>query len=316
MSPQMLFALAHRATAPNSRTFFAAGHCRTALLALVLFACPALSQAKPRVPPGTDPGGLAVAIIATGLDYTRPEIAARLARDGEGEPIAWDFHDMDRAAYEPPATGGAPGPGTTTAKALLAERPDARLVPLRVKGDGKSLAGAAYFASKSPARLVLVTVGSTDRQDWQAFAEIASRRTDLLFVIAAGDEGIDLDKAPRYPASLGLPNIIVISACDAAGKPLPGANSGAKSVDVLIPVEPSGSAAHDGKLVTATSTALAAAQVVRLIGENSATAVPGAAQIKEAIRLAPGAAPSPESLAASRLGCIKPLRRSSPATKF
>ena len=261
---------------------------RYVLAALLVATSSVCATAKPRVPPGTDPGGLAIAIIGSGLDYTRPEIASRLARDG-----------------------------TATAKALLAERPDARIVPLRVKGDGKSLAGAAYFASKSPARMVLVTVASTDRQDWQAFAEIASRRTDLLFVIAAGDEGIDLDSAPRYPASLGLPNIIVVSACDGAGKPLPGANTGAKSVDVLIPVEPTGTAvSHDGKLVAATSTALAAARVNSLTGDNSTTALPGAAKIKEALRHTPGAPPTPESLAASRLGCIKPLRRFSPATKF
>lgn len=290
---------------------------RYVLAALLVATSSVCATAKPRVPPGTDPGGLAIAIIGSGLDYTRPEIASRLARDGEGEPIAWDFHDMDRSPYEPAAAGAASAPGTATAKALLAERPDARIVPLRVKGDGKSLAGAAYFASKSPARMVLVTVASTDRQDWQAFAEIASRRTDLLFVIAAGDEGIDLDSAPRYPASLGLPNIIVVSACDGAGKPLPGANTGAKSVDVLIPVEPTGTAvSHDGKLVAATSTALAAARVISLTGDNSTTALPGAAKIKEALRHTPGAPPTPESLAASRLGCIKPLRRFSPATKF
>lgn len=221
--------------------------------------------AKPRVPIGTDPGGGAVAIIGTGVDYTRPDIAARLARDGEGEAIAWDFRDMDRAPYEPAGDGGGAGPGTAAASALLAGLKSARLVPLRPSGDPLALGGAARFVSRSPARVVLVTLATSQRQDWQVFAEIAARHPELLFVVAAGDEAVDLDSVPRFPASLGLANALVVSACDAAGNPLPGANTGARTVDVLIPVEPGSPAAqHDGKLVSATATAIAAARVTAL----------------------------------------------------
>lgn len=55
---------------------------------------------KPPVPPGRDPGGVAVALIGTGIDYTLPAVARRLARDGEGELIGWDLQDEDRKPFD------------------------------------------------------------------------------------------------------------------------------------------------------------------------------------------------------------------------
>ncbi len=38
-------------------------------------------------------------LLTRGLDYTRPEIAKLLARDGEGELIGWDFVDNDNRPF-------------------------------------------------------------------------------------------------------------------------------------------------------------------------------------------------------------------------
>ncbi len=67
-----------------------------ALAALTLIvSLPALA-ADPKVPTGLDPGGTAIGLVTTGIDYTDPEIAARLARDGEGEAIGMDLVDGER----------------------------------------------------------------------------------------------------------------------------------------------------------------------------------------------------------------------------
>ena len=66
----------------------------------------------PKVPAGIDPGLQPIAILTTGIDYTDPAIAARLARDGEGELIGWDFTENDRRPFAaspnttPPNWGG------------------------------------------------------------------------------------------------------------------------------------------------------------------------------------------------------------------
>lgn len=74
-----------------------------AVLAVLAFCAAAFAQRpsdKPRVPAGVDPGGVAVAVIGNGIDYTKPEIARRLARDGEGELVGWDTLDVDRRPFE------------------------------------------------------------------------------------------------------------------------------------------------------------------------------------------------------------------------
>src|SRR5690606_5000302 len=47
-----------------------------ALLALLAPIEATARATDPRVPPGTDPGGIAVALISTGIDYTLPHISA------------------------------------------------------------------------------------------------------------------------------------------------------------------------------------------------------------------------------------------------
>lgn len=115
-------------------------------------------RGKPRVPPGVDPGGVAIAIIGAGIDYTRPEIARRLARDGEGEPIGWDFIDNDRRPYN--SCNG------TAAETLclndfiedaMERQPKTRLIVLRARsGAPQALVEVVQAAIKTPARVILM----------------------------------------------------------------------------------------------------------------------------------------------------------------
>ena len=163
------------------------------IVALCLIASAAVAQdARPRVPSGLDPGGVAIALLSTGIDYTLPALAARLARDGEGETIAWDFEandnrPFDRSAGQTPVEWG--GDGTALATALVAS-PGARLVAVRiVPGDPHSIARAAVFLSQTPARLVIVPMRNLRPEDWQPFALAAARYKDILFVVPASETG-------------------------------------------------------------------------------------------------------------------------------
>src|SRR6185369_8658920 len=89
---------------------------------------------KPPLPPGRDPGGVAIALIGTGIDYTIPEVAQRLARDGEGELIGWDLEHKDRKPFDKSKGSTRPewgGDGTLIASLLVAPR-TTRLVPVRL----------------------------------------------------------------------------------------------------------------------------------------------------------------------------------------
>ncbi len=148
---------------------------------------------KPKPPAGLDPGGIAVALLGSGVDYRRPDIAKRLARDGEGELIAWDMIDNDARPFEAPqlpATSGAIAvlqlTGTKAAEVLLAEAPGSRLVPVRIADDSiRSLGAALAFTSRTPAR-VSVLLAATREAPWPVFAEAAQRAKHLLVIAPAG----------------------------------------------------------------------------------------------------------------------------------
>lgn len=165
----------------------------------------------PKVPAGIDPGLEPVAILTTGLDYTDPQIAARLARDGEGELIAWDFVDNDRLPFAKSPNETAyhwGGDGSALVRGWLAS-PDAvarSLIPVRIDpADPGSLAQALTFVAQTRAKIVAVPMWSSNSEDWQPFAAAAKRFSDLV-VIVPGCNSV-LQGVSTYPAGLDLPNL-------------------------------------------------------------------------------------------------------------
>lgn len=179
------------------------------VIALCLTIATATAQdARPKVPPGRDPGGVAVALISTGIDYTLPAIAARLARDGEGEIIAWDFESNDNRPFDR-SKGNSPakwGGDATAIASLILMDPGVRLVAVRiVQTDAISIAHAATFLAQTPARVAVVPMWSSRKQDWEPFAQAAANFKHMLF-IAASNDGAE----PSYPAALNLENVVAV----------------------------------------------------------------------------------------------------------
>ena len=160
------------------------------LTAFLLFAFAATGTsaqaAKPKVPPGTDPGGIALALIAYGIDYTDPEIAPRLARDGEGDIIGWDFVGGDNKPFA--ATPDAGVDGTRLAKLILTAYARGRLVPLRVApSDPAQFAQAMRLALQSPARIIAVPIWNVRPDMTEVLNAAVTHARDRLFVVPAGD---------------------------------------------------------------------------------------------------------------------------------
>ena len=198
---------------------------------------------KPRVPPGQDPGGIAVAVIGAGVDYRRPEIAAQIARDGEGEIIAWDVIDDDARPLEAAPVAGRhvpPHAGTAMVAYLLAEAPRARLIPRRVPdANPLALGGALACVAQTPARIVVLLTGADANpqpQSWALFTGTARRARHLLIIVTAGYH--DGDGKVLAPQNLGLDNMIVVTAADNEGRIADGAGWGGERVDIAIAVAP------------------------------------------------------------------------------
>jgi hypothetical protein len=63
----------------------------------------------------------------------------------------------------------------------------------------------------------------------------AAGHAGVLFVTAAGNNGLDLDATPRYPASYDSPYILDVAASDASDELAPFSNYGATAVDIAAP---------------------------------------------------------------------------------
>src|SRR5690606_18710750 len=129
---------------------------------------------NPPVPDGTDPGGVAVATIDTGIAYTLPLFAERLARDAAGRILGYDFADDDDRPFDLDPSRPAVFPvrhGTAVTSIVLREAPEARLVPLRYPaGEPEKFAAMVDHIAAGPARIVAMPLGGATREEWEPFA--------------------------------------------------------------------------------------------------------------------------------------------------
>ena len=65
----------------------------------------------------------------------------------------------------------------------------------------------------------------------EPFRQAASHFTDLLFVVAAGDDGRDVDEQPVWPAGFRLPNFLVVTTWQHPSQPENRPNRGQRTVE-------------------------------------------------------------------------------------
>ncbi len=243
---------------------------------------------NPRVPEATDPGGVTVAQIDSGVNYLLPQVAQSLARDSKGRLVGVDLWDLDDRPFDADTSRSVFFPvrhGTAVASILLKEAPGVRLVPIRYpRPDMSRMADAVKFAADAGADIVAMPLGSANRGDWRAFADAARAHRDILFVVSAGNDDRDIDDVPVYPASLGLANVLTVTSADAFGRLATGSNWGRKSVDVMVPAERLEVIDHRGARAIASGSSYAVPRVAALAARLK-KAHPGwtAADLKQAI---------------------------------
>ena len=199
------------------------------------------SRSTRRCRPDDDASGIPIGVVDSGVNYLLPEIASRLARDPGGQIFGYDYWDLDRRPFDVEPTSDPFFPdhhGTAVASLLLEEAPVAKLVPYRYpRNDMTRMAALIEDAAIHDIRLMNLSLASPDHQEWLAFEGAARAHPNMLFVVAAGNAGHDLQLDPAYPAALDLTNMIVVTSASADGHLTPGVNFGARSVDVMAPGE-------------------------------------------------------------------------------
>jgi hypothetical protein len=186
----------------------------------------AAGPADPPIPAGRNPGGFPVAVIGDGFDYTQRPLAQMLARDGEGEIIGYDFIDDDRQPF-------GTGPDTDAAGIVIGEGQAATVVVIRADvRQIVSLTRAIGYATQSPASIIAILAPISTREVATVIAAAARKFPRHLFILEAGDDGLDLDA--QSPAHIAPENVVVVTSADAQGALTPSANSGSSTVDLAV----------------------------------------------------------------------------------
>jgi thermitase len=186
---------------------------------------------------GATGAGQVVAIVDSGVNAAHPDLAGQIATT----PVGYDWVDGDANPDD------ANGHGSHVAAIVAARQgrrgisgvaPDARILALRVldeNGGGWSddIADAYDYAGDKHVGIVNASLGGPD------LAPVESEALDLhpetLYVVAAGNDGVDNDVTPTYPCAAPQDNVICVGATDNRDRPAVFSNYGHTSVDLFAP---------------------------------------------------------------------------------
>ena len=255
-----------------------------------------LNPPMPMLPSEKAHGQLLVAMVDSGVNYLLPQIQSGLARDESGNLLGYDFWDLDPLPFDS-QTPGSPffvqRHGTRTASILMDEAPTARLVPYRYpRTDMERMSSLVAHADSLGVRIIGMPLGSRNIADWVAFEESAIAHPQILFIVSAGNNGVDIDNQPVFPASLDINNMIVVTSADDFQRPAERTNWGASTVDYTVPAELVTALDFTGdyRQVSGSSYAVSrvAALAANILSEEPALSVEGLIASIQSHSLAPG----------------------------
>jgi subtilisin family serine protease len=148
-------------------------------------------------------------------------------------PLRTRVHD--RIDIVPPSDAPLDPHGTAMASIIVRQRPGAQLLDVRALGpDGRGtaddLAAAIDAARRADADVLLVSLALPADPAVDA-AIVAAADAGAIVVVAAGNEGVDLDLQPRWRELAAHERVLVVGADDHRGNPFPRSNRGRTVVE-------------------------------------------------------------------------------------
>ena len=183
---------------------------------------------------------LRIGHIDSGIDYRRPAFQQYLIYDQSGVLVARDMWDGDNQPFDA-SLGQNPfypqNHGSYVADILHQSGVGFQLLPVRYPRPDMALMGDVVdWLAAQNASIVMMPLGSQSPDDWTYFFEAAERHPEILFIISAGNNGVDLGELPIYPAVNALDNAITVTSTMLDGRLAEGSNFG-KAVDIGLPAE-------------------------------------------------------------------------------
>jgi subtilisin family serine protease len=123
---------------------------------------------------------------------------------------------------------------------MLGVAPAAKILPLNImsaKGGGTLSAAvfAVKYAASRGARIINASWGGAVCADTLKQMLESADLQNTLFVAASGNDGVDIDQFPEFPAAFGLANQLTVGASLQSGLMASFSNYGRLGVDILAP---------------------------------------------------------------------------------
>jgi len=110
-----------------------------------------------------------------------------------------------------------------------------RFLDDRGRGSTSDAVAGIEYAIDHGAKIANCSFGSTSKSSALQDAVDDAQSAGMLLVVAAGNDGVDIDQHPVYPASFTDGNILTVAATTRIGALAPFSNYGKKAVDLAAP---------------------------------------------------------------------------------
>jgi len=201
--------------------------------------------------------GVVVAVIDTGIDYTHPDLVSNMWHNPGGIPgdsyvgdyYGYDFVDqvgdpIDSGYHGTHVSGTIAATGNNDV-GIIGVGYQAKLMALKASADGETFADSAVIEAIQYAGMmknggvniavINASFGGGGSSTVESDAIQAAGDAGIVFCAAAGNDSVDIDTTPTYPASYGLPNMIVVAATDQNDALASFSNYGVGTVDLGAP---------------------------------------------------------------------------------
>ena len=240
--------------------------------------------------------GVTIGVADTGVDLDHPDLAPALVGGANFVSRGGSADDDGGHGTEVAGLAAARG-GNGIGIAGVAY--NANIMPLKVlKGDGSGvvtdIADALRHASANRVKVVNLSLIGTDASDTLREAIAQAEAANVVIVVAAGNQGIDIDASPMYPAGYPNGNIIAVASEQTNFLLASFSNRGPVTVDVTTPGVAVRTTERGGGYGAVDGTSMSSPQAAGAIALIAAAHPDwGAAQLRDALFAGAGARPVP-----------------------